>query len=102
MIILNTSFHMLSSLEKEFIDWAKTSYMPAANASGIFNEILLIKILTEIEPGASAFALQLKSQSLERSAHWHDETASALKAELTKRWGKNVVYFTTYMEVIAS
>lgn len=102
MIILNTSFHMVSSLEKEFINWAKTAYLPAANASGIFSEALLLKILTEIDSDVSAFALQLKSSSLEDSTRWHDETAASLKGDLTRRWGKNVVYFTTYMEAIES
>lgn len=102
MIILNTSFHILSSLEREFTHWAKTVYIPAAKESGLFNDTLLIKILTEIDPEVSAFALQLKSDSLDDATRWHDETAAALKADLTKRWGKNVVYFTTYMEVMES
>lgn len=98
MIILNTSFHLLASHETEFVDWAKNTYIPAAKKSGLFGEIALIKILTEVDPAAKAYAIQLKSESMAEASRWHDDTASLLKDDLTARWGEEVVYFTTYME----
>ncbi len=100
MIILNTSFHLLSAHESEFIEWAKKTYLPAAEACQLFSDLIFSRITTEIDPQVCAFAIQLHADSLEKVTRWHDDEASLLKAELTKRWGENVVYFTTYMETV--
>lgn len=102
MIIVNTSFHLMARHEAEFIDWAKNRYMAAAKASGLFDETLLIKILTEIDPQVRAYSVQLRGASLEQASQWLDDEAAQLRGELTARYGEEIVYFSTHMEVLES
>lgn len=102
MIILNTSFHLLARHEPEFVEWAENHYMAAAKASGLFDESLLIKILTEVDPQLKAYSVQLKGKSLEDATRWHDDIAARLRSELTSRYGEDILYFSTYMEIIKS
>lgn len=102
MIILNTSFHLLASYEPEFIEWVENHYMAAAKGSGLFDETLLIKILTEVDPQLKAYAVQLRGESLEEATRWHDGIASRLRSDLTSRYGEDILYFSTYMEIIGS
>lgn len=102
MIILNTSFHLIANREAEFVEWAKNHYITAAKASGLFDETLLIKILTDIDPQLKAYSVQLRGESLEDTTQWHDETAARLRSDLTSRYGEDILYFSTYMEVLES
>lgn len=102
MIILNTSFHFLASHEPDFINWATDRYINAAKQSGLFDETLLIKILTEIDPKVKAYAIQLRSVSRAEATAWHEEAAATLVNELSSRWGEEFVHFTTFMEIIGS
>lgn len=102
MVILNTSFHLLASREPEFVEWAENRYMAAAKASGLFDETLLIKILTEVDPQLKAYAVQLKGESLDDAARWHDDIAARLRSDLTSRYGEDILYFSTFMEIVKS
>lgn len=100
MIILNTTFIVESSLENAFVEWARSVYVPAMAAVEIFGPATVAKVLTQIEPGATSFAVQATASGLEEARRWHDETAALLRDDLAARYGERVLHFTTYMEVI--
>lgn len=97
MFIVNTSFHLLEEVERDFILWAKESYMPSARSVG---EPALLKILTAMSPEMRAYSVQLTCHNLEKTMDWHDGDGARLREELTGRYGERVVFFTTCMEVV--
>ncbi len=100
MILLNTSFHVLKSLTRDFETWAKDVYIPAVKGSGIFGEPQFLRILVEVDPALASYSIQMPSPSLEEATRWHDETAALLRDDLRSRWGENIVWFSTFMELI--
>lgn len=100
MILLNTSFHVLKSLAQDFETWAREVYIPAVKESGIFGQPQLLRLLVEVDPALASFSIQMPSPSLDEATRWHDETAALLHDDLRSRWGDNVVYFSTFMEII--
>lgn len=100
MTILNTTFIVADHLMEQFLAWARQAYMPALRAAGIFTAPTMAKVLAKVEPGTTSIAIQARCHALEEATRWHDETAALLKDDLTARFGQQVLFFTTYMEVL--
>lgn len=95
MFIVNTSFHLLRTVEDRFVDWIKTVYAPSASKAG---SAVFLKILADVSPDMSAYCLQLTADSLDAAMEWHDSEGAALRAGLTKEFGEQIVFFTTAMQ----
>lgn len=84
----------------EFLVWVRETYIPAALASGHCSSPALTRILTEIEPGTTSFALHLHAADLDSAARWHDSDGAVLRDRLQQRFGQRIVFFSTYMEEV--
>lgn len=100
MTILNTTFIVADTLMGEFLRWARQAYLPAMRDAGIFSEPVMAKVLARVEPGTTSVAIQAQCPGLPEATRWHDGPASSLKDDLTTRFRGQVLFFTTYMEVV--
>ncbi len=98
MIILNTTFHVHSSVEDKFLRWVRVNYIPQALSSGMLYSPSLARILIDVEPESASFALQFSAGSIEDASRWHDGNGDVLRRKLSRVFGDRIVYFTTYME----
>ncbi len=98
MILLNTTFHVDNALVEPFLTWIKETYLPAAGEVEGLAMPVVARLLMEAAPGATSFAVQLAAANLAVATEWHDSEGAALRAEIIKKWGERVVFFTTYME----
>lgn len=97
----NTTFIVAKNKVPAFLEWAKGVYLPAIKESGHFDHIMMTHILTEVDPNAVNYAIQMRTESPEESAQWHRDVATLLKDDVTARLGNgNVLFFATDMEVI--
>lgn len=100
MILLNTTFHVHTSVNDAFIKWVKDTYIPKALESGHFSQPIFTRIMMQVDPEAVSYAVQLQSSSHSDAESWHDTEAAQLKEELARLWGERVLHFSTYMEII--
>lgn len=100
MTILNTTFIVADHLMEQFLGWARQTYIPAMDEAAVFDCPTMAKVLGQVEPGATSVAIQAKCGDLQAATRWHDEIAALLKDDLTARFRGQVLFFTTYMEVI--
>lgn len=98
MIILNTTFHTHVSVSEEFLKWVRTDYVASARESGLLERPVIARLLLEVEPDTASYAVQFSAPTKEVAVEWHDGAGAALRDRLVKRFGMNVVFFTTYME----
>lgn len=61
----------------------------------------MMRILTEVEPDVSSFAIQLKFDTAVEAETWLAEQGAPLHATLSDLLGEEGVYFTTMMETMA-
>lgn len=101
MILLNTTFIIADPILDIFIDWARRIYLPSIEAEGYFHDTLMAKVMAVVEPGTTSIAIQTRCQTLEQATAWHDNTAAALKDDLSRRFNGQALFFTTYMEVLS-
>lgn len=100
MTLLNTTFHVHSSVNDFFIEWVKGIYIPTAMKSECLSNPLFTRIMMQIDPDATSYAVQFHANSHNEAELWHDSIAAQLKEELAKKVGENVLFFSTYMEII--
>lgn len=100
MTLLNTTFHVHKSVDALFVKWVKEIYLPIAKESGLFTNPLFTRIMMQVDPEASSYAVQLQASSHSEAEEWHDSTAAKLKDALAREVGERVLHFTTYMEIL--
>lgn len=100
MIIFNTTYHADNARKDEFIDWLKESYIPTIVEHGLLREPQLTRIFADNEDEGTSLSLQFKSPDTESLERWHEECGEALLAEMQKRFGDQVLGFSTLLEVI--
>ena len=100
MILLNTTFHVHTSVNEPFIEGVKATYIPTAMKSGLFTAPIFTRIMMQVDPEAVSYAVQLQADSHKEAESWHDTVAADLKDALARQWGERVLHFTTYMEII--
>ena len=101
MTLLNTTFHVHKSVDAFFIKWVKEIYLPIAMDNGLFKNPLFTRIMTQVDPEATSYAVQLQASSHIDAEAWHDSTAAQLKDALAREVGERILYFTTYMEIMS-
>lgn len=99
MILYNTSFHIESSIEQEFIEWLRTDAVEAHREFGM-SEPLLARLLTSVAEGCSSFALHVYADGNETVRRWELEGRPRLISAMNKRWGERALAFSTAMEVV--
>lgn len=100
MILLNTTFIVHKSIERDFVYWIHETYIPAAEESGIFSDSILSRIMTQTDPEGTNYAVQMRAVSHDLAEKWHDCQAADLKNEIARTWGQKVLHFTTFMEIL--
>lgn len=98
MILLNTTFYVHLSVKDAFLKWAADIYLPSAIASGLLNEPLCSRLLIEVQEGCEGYAVQMRASTIDDAVAWHDGEGASLRADITRRFGERIVFFTTYME----
>ncbi len=100
MIIFNTTYHADHTRKDEFIGWLKEVYIPTTLQHGSLHEPQLTRIFADNEEEGVSLSLQFKTANSEVLSHWHEACGAALMAELQKRFGNQVLGFSTLLEVI--
>lgn len=100
MILLNTTFHVHKSVDALFLKWVKEIYLPVAKESGLFSNPLFTRIMMQVDPEATSYAVQLHAHSHSEAKAWHDDMAAKLKDALAREVGERILHFSTYMDII--
>ena len=101
MLLYNTTFGIDRAIEKEFIDWLRSEFIPSATADGeYFTSPALFRVEAQNEPGATSLALHLRAASRTDIETWYADHGSRLFDELLQRWPSRAVFFSTTLSEI--
>lgn len=98
MILYNTTFHIDSSIERDFLDWLREEVAPTACTEG-FSEPKLCRLLCEVQEGCSSFAFQMLADET-IIENWERDKQKQLFGQMFERWGERALFFSTAMEVM--
>lgn len=99
MIVVNTTFHVESSIEQEWVAWVHATYLAIALSSGVHCRPLFLKIMSQMEGGAG-YAVQVHADSESDADRWLNVVQPKLLAEMHGRWGEKALFFTTLMQEV--
>lgn len=100
MILYNTTFHLDSAIESDFLAWLQNEFIPVATRSGM-TDPLLCRLSDHIEPGCAAFALHLYAPSADEVDRWRSGAQGRLMTDMATKWRERALAFSTQMEVIS-
>ena len=100
MYIINTSFHAGRAVADTVIGDVRTQLVPMMEKSSLFTAITMAEILVEVDPDCKSFTLQCIADDLDKAMEWMQGEGQEFFNGLFKRYGHNVVYFTTPMRII--
>ncbi|MCM1505202.1 MAG: DUF4286 family protein [Muribaculum sp.] len=99
MIVVNTTFHVETAVEREWVAWIHATYLAMAVATGVMYSPLFMRIRSHVE-GGTAYALQMQAESESDAERWLDDIQPKLLTEMYSHWGERVLYFTTIMDEV--
>jgi len=99
MIFYNTTFTFHNSLRGSVSEWLRVEWIPSAEEAGMTG-CTVARLLVDIDPDATAFAVQGRFASEEAAEAWRDGDGAGLLERLHARYGEGVLPFSTMMEVI--
>jgi Domain of unknown function (DUF4286) len=100
MLIINTTYQVSESCEKEWKEWVCTEYIPEVIAPGLLIQPRFHRLLIENESGNQSYSLQFQVQDLETLEDWFQNHGSKMQKNLSDRFQEKILGFTTVMEVI--
>lgn len=100
MYLINTSFHAGLPVADAVTGDVRSLLMPLMTASGLFTDLVMAEILVEVDPDCKSFTLQGKADDLDKAMEWFQHEGQEFFNGLHRRYGQNVVYFTTPMRII--
>lgn len=101
MFILNLTFLVTEPLIPSWNEWVHTLFIPSITGTGIFHTPQLTKVHSENQEDGISFALQFHTASAENIQDWLTSYGNELQKVCTGRFGGNVLFFATTLEVLA-
>lgn len=100
MIIYNTTFHLEESIERQWLNWMKSTYIPLAMETGLFSHNHFCEVLVEEEMGGKTYSFQLFLKDMEHFHQFQNEFASKIQAVFKTKYANRVLTFSTLMKEV--
>jgi len=100
MLIVNTTYHVLVSVEEEWKEWVQKEYIPQVIAPNLLVRPRFHRLLIENEPGNESYALQFEVKDLDTLELWFKNYGSKMQKCQSDKFQEKVLGFTTLMETI--
>lgn len=100
MLIFNTTYQISPGYYDEWVKWIKTEHIPYMLQSGKFTTPQLVKVMLHDETGGSSYSLQFKIGTLDELLMWQNEHGQAFESNCIKKFGTEVLFFSTVLEVV--
>ncbi|MCX6204587.1 MAG: DUF4286 family protein [Bacteroidetes bacterium] len=99
MQVYNISFQIEPSLEFQWLEWIKNTFVPSVMKSQCFTEHKLYQISVQADQSPT-YTLQLYCANMELWQSYQQLHASAHLKEVQLTWGEKCYYFCTEMQIV--
>ncbi|MGC3977632.1 MAG: DUF4286 family protein [Paludibacteraceae bacterium] len=100
MLIYNTTYVVENTEIALWMKWIEETHVPFMRKTGKFSAPQITKILYPETSNSTSFSVQFKTKDLETLGIWSELYAETLQEEIVKKFGKDVLPFSTVMEVM--
>lgn len=100
MLIFNTTFLVSDALYESWMSWIKETHIPFVLQSGMFTKAQLAKVYSQESQDGTSYSLQFNVADLETLENWHLQYAKTFEENFAKKFGNEVVFFASILEII--
>ena len=101
MLIYNTTFLVATPLVEIWKQWAATELLHFMQADKRMTEGQIARVVShENETEGVSFTVQFKIADMPTLHAWHADNANSFQSLCNKRFGQQVVFFSTILEII--
>ena len=100
MYLFNETVGIDASVEKAWLVWAKTVYIPSVLDTQLFTDYKIYKVLHESEDGSISYSLQFFSETLETVVQFLEVFAPPLVQQQRQKFNNKHVAFRTLLEEV--
>lgn len=99
MYIYNVTVNIDESVHAEWLNWMKTSHIPAMLATGKFSKALMTRVMVEEDMGGITYSVQYTTDSRSTLEKYYAEDSEKLREQTNIFKGKFVA-FRTELQVV--
>lgn len=100
MLIFNTTYLVPDNLYKNWIKWLREENIPFMLRSGYFDKPQIAKVYVQQEQEGESFSVQFNVSGLDELEQWHIKYAEEFQLEFKQRFGEEIMFFATVLEII--
>ena len=100
MVTINTTFHVEEIIDKEFIKYMKSTYLPEAMSNKLMINARLFRIHSQEIEGGQSYSVQFAFTNLDELENWDNNSGKKLNEELVQVFKDKIAGFSTLLEEI--
>lgn len=100
MLIYNTTYLVNNKKMVAWMKWIEETHIPFMRKTGNFTTPQLAKILFTEDNESTSFSVQFKIKDLDALGVWNELYADELQKEILEIFDKDVLPFSTVLELI--
>lgn len=100
MLVYNTTYHVETSEEKNFLIWVSEYLIPAIKKEDCLKNPRFLRILSHQEEGGCSFSLQWEIEDSATLHKWHMTSGQSYNQQLSAIFKDKVVGIPTLMEIV--
>ncbi|WP_019988841.1 DUF4286 family protein [Rudanella lutea] len=98
MILFNITYSLDPTIERDWLRWAKTEYLPMIEATTLTDNVRVLKLLTELDNGAATYSVQVYFTAMESFLAYHHTFADAHQRKADELFANKYATFRTLLE----
>ncbi len=99
-LLINETFVVGYKVEKVWCSWIENVYSRAIKDTGIANDIVFSKVLSNHNPDGNSYALQLKILEKDFGSYKNHVELTKVRSEMNRKFQNNIASFATILRVI--
>jgi len=99
MFIYNVTVNIDEDVHSEWLQWMKSHHVPDVMNTGCFVGAKIVKVL-HVNDSGHTYSFQYTFNDMKDIEKYQKEFASALQADVKKKYGEKFTAFRTLLEII--
>lgn len=100
MIIFNITCHIEKAIDNDFITWVSQVLAPQISNSDFVNEVVFLRLITEIDENAMAYTFQIHFKNMVYYNQFQIEEEFKVISKIQNQFSGKIFTFTSLLEKV--
>ncbi|MFT3753391.1 MAG: DUF4286 family protein [Paludibacter sp.] len=100
MLIFNTTFLVSDKMTDLWLKWVREQHIPFMLDSEMFSKPQVAKVLGIEEQEGTSYSVQFHVSDIQTLENWHLQYARTFERNFAEKFGTDVVFFATVLELV--